>query len=261
LKLSQQKKTLYLRRGFVTSEKKGWLIELDYSQLESRILALLAPDKTLLQWYADGEDVHILTAMSLFQKPREMINDKERDMAKRARYGVAYMGSAKTIWRSLVVDYPSLTLTDVERMMRLFFKLHPDIGRWQQSIVRQARLKGYVEAPLSKRKWRFFGGQVEPTKCVVPIQMTGADLMDRAIIEVHENLWPGELILAQIHDSLVLESGPDPTHLIKIAKNAMEREVELGGVRTRFPVDVKIGKDWGNAVKIKVDEEGRVKWK
>lgn len=194
-----------LRNIFGVRARRNWLLELDYSQLEARILALLAPDRTLLQWYADGVDVHKLTASSLFKKKPEDINDKERDLAKRARYGIAYMGTAKTIWRSLVVDYPSLTLTDVERLMLAFFKLHPDILRWQQRVVMEARTKHYVEAPLSGRRYTFMGGQIEPTKCIVAIQMTAADLMDESVLQVKRCLKPGEVLLAQVHDSLVLE--------------------------------------------------------
>ena len=218
------------------------LVECDYSQLEARILALIAGDVTLLDWYAKDIDVHTRTAQTIMgvDKP----TSTQRDLAKRARYAMHYGSSPETAWRALVVDYPLLALSDIKRLFKEFKRLHPDVIRWQQGQIDKARIEGFVEGPLSGRR-HYFYGQVEPSKCYdLPIQISAADVINPAAIRLAKRLNKQERILLQIHDSLVCE-GPDRNRLIALMREEMEREVVLNGKVISFPVDIKTGSHWG----------------
>src|SRR5690606_15778517 len=85
-------KTPTLRDIFVS--RKGFtLVEGDYSQLELRVIALLAGDVPLIEGYMKGEDVHVTNARGLFPDfDRKTFNEQQalRDLAKRFAYAVNY---------------------------------------------------------------------------------------------------------------------------------------------------------------------------
>lgn len=226
------------------------IVEADYSQLELRIVALLAGDKKLLEWYANGEDVHTLNAKEVFQV--QVPTKQQRELAKRVVYGLNYGGSAQTIWRSLLVDFPGLPFSNVVRVVAGWFASHPAIKSWQDQQIRLARRRLYVEAPISGRRQTYHDGKIVPTEVLnFPIQSTAGDLMNLAILQISKELnWGPEGILFQVHDSAVVE-GPDQDRLVSVVKRAMEQEVELMGQRTKFVVDVKVGNNWGYLEELK----------
>lgn len=234
------------------------------SQLELRIIALLAGDKKLLEWYAKGEDVHWLNAKDLFET--EAPTDQERDLAKRMVYGLNYGAEAETVWKSLVVDFPDLELELVERLRSKWFATHPDIVRWQQTQLRSAREKCYVEEPISGRR-EYIWGEIEPTKIYnFPIQGAAASIINPACLALAEELdFKNESLLLQVHDALVVE-GPDPIRLYRLLKKHMERTVVLNGKKVTFPVDFKCGQgtglrsSWGELKKVKSLKKLEAAW-
>lgn len=233
-----------MRDMFIPRTPDGWIIEADYSQLELRIIALLSGDKLLLDAYNQGKDVHMENAKQLFNASNP--SDGQRSLAKRFVYGVNYGGDSKTIWGSLVVDFPGLTLGDVDRLKDTWYQIHHYIKTWQRKNLRIARIEDYVECPLSGRR-QYFHGVEEPTKVYnTPVQGTGADVIDMAI----ENVMPAlkrlkdTYLLVQVHDALVAESTM-PAATAKVLKKHMEKPVTLEGHSISFPVDFKVGKSWG----------------
>lgn len=225
-----------------------WLVSADYSQLESRILALVSGDPNLSKWHNENTDVHTRLAAELFQKPEIEISEPEREISKRARYGIHYGGSAKTIWRALVVEFPMLTLRDVQRIIEVFYKLHPGILSYQQDLLKKARLDGFVEAPISGRRYYFYG-MVEPTKVFnLPIQMSAADIINPAARRLFALLTEDERILLQVHDDLTCE-GPDPVSLATKMAAEMTRPVSVRENTVVFMVDFKVGQNWGIATR------------
>lgn len=156
-----------------------------------------------------------------------------------------YGGSAQTIWSALVVNFPGLLLSDIERLMAVWAMVQPEIPAWQQKVVKQAHKYDYTECPLSGRR-QYFHGVVEPTKCYnYPIQGTGADLIDAAIVKVHRAFKQrkGTRLLFQVHDALVCETD-DPVYCCKVLKKYMEAKVTLDGNTAKFPIDFKLGRNW-----------------
>lgn len=251
-------------RDIFCAREGMYLMEADYSQLELRILALLANDDKLLKWYAEGRDVHYLNAQELFETDEP--TDQDRDLAKRYVYGANYGGAPETIWKSLVVDFPELELETVEMLHRRWFLTHPKIVRWQQAQLKSARVNRYVEEPISGRR-EYIWGDIEPTKIYnFPIQGAAASIINPACLALAKELdFKTESLLLQVHDALVLE-GPDPVHLYKLLKKHMERTVLLNGAKITFPVDFKCGRGpgrrsaWGELKKVKSLEVLEAAW-
>lgn len=230
-------------RGLFQAREGMYFVEADYSQLELRILAYLAQDAPLLKAYSEGSDVHTLNARDLFQKDK--VNPNERKLAKVFVYGVNYGGSEKTIHQQLAPGFPTLTLEMVEKLKQRWEEAHPDIVSWQDRQLQGARKNKYVECPLSGRRFYFYMGKVEPTKCYnFVIQGTAADLMNEAILDIDKSIdegWgKGAEILIQLHDAILLE-GTNPPAMYELLGTHMEKD--LG--QMKFPVDISLGKTWG----------------
>ncbi len=216
-----------LRDMFVANDDSEWVMEADYSQLELRILAYLSGDETLINAYERGEDVHTLNAKMLFGV--ESPTSQQRDLAKRFVYGLVYGGGAETIWESLVVDFPDLTITHVFELMRRWDLAHQAIVNWKNNQLKKANRKRFVEEPIFGRR-EYFYARPEPTKVVnYPIQASAAAIINRAIKKVHKALEGYGNILFQYHDALII-STTDPVRCAKALRRHMEVEIVINGV-------------------------------
>lgn len=260
-------------RDIIKARPGHWFVEFDASALELRIIALLAQDAVMIEDFS--KDLHTINAAMLFGKQPKLwdgagesgvschvahveayglivyVTDKERDFAKRFVYGSNYGGAAKTIWKALVVDFPHLSVKDVERALRKWAEARPLVAQWKIDQVKNCFDLGFVEAPLSGRRWIFYG-KPEATKALNgPMQMTAIDILDAAMQRAmeatdinHENL------TMQVHDSLVFETNR-PFWLYDTLSKVLPTSITIGNCTCPFPFDGKIGKDWGNMKKLK----------
>jgi DNA polymerase-1 len=250
------------RSGFwmsANTDRKNWLVGADFSQLELKIVALLAGDEPLLRCYAENKDVHRITATEVLGLTNG--TEVERDLAKIVEYGFLYSASedVQTVWRQSVAKlsekYPdigqALTINRMAGFRKRWFAAHPALARWQKKIIQDAERDKFVEAPLSGRRRYFVDGNVDPNEALnFQCQATAADLTNRAVLKIDKELdWSYEYLVAQLHDALYWE-GPDPFRLARIIKNGMEQEVHLNGNSLLFNVDLGIGKDLKNLHKV-----------
>lgn len=249
---NRRKKVVYpgLRDLYVAAPGR-YIIEADYSQLEARIVAILANDKPLLDGYRKGDDVHALNAVMLFG----MLTKPLRNLAKLFLYACLYGAEAKTIWHDLVPQFPQLTLTDIIRARDRFFKFHWAIAVWHERERNIVRKRGYIEIPNSGQQITFHLGEPDLNQALnIPVQGTGADLMNRAIIKLDRAIdWKREKILMQIHDAIILETD-NPLRTARKLKRYMEEPIMLNGKSHSFPVDFKVGRSWGDAQEMTLGE-------
>jgi DNA polymerase-1 len=228
------------------------ILECDFSMLEMRIIALLAQEEKLLEAINNydnglGRKPHWLNASALFGT--DTPSDAQYKMAKGFFYGgIAYGGSADTVWRAMVVDFPDLKLHQVRKMQRRGFAAYPAIKRFHKSILAESREKGYVEAVLSGRREHFHDGRIDPNKVLnYPMQSMAGDIMNRAIVGLHKALKGTDTaILFQVHDAIVVETPKAAGEsTIAVMRAHMEQEVNLNGHEVGFPVDCSVGPNWG----------------
>src|SRR5262249_15276713 len=112
------------------------LVKADYSQIELRIAARISGDKALLDAYAQGLDVHTLTARSMTGK--QDVTATERKLAKPVNFGLIYGLSAKTLRKKALAEYGvSMTEEDAERYKAAFFRTYAGVARWHEQIRRE----------------------------------------------------------------------------------------------------------------------------
>ena len=82
-------------RNFV-QPPSGLLLDVDYSNIESRVAALIAGQESMLQAYRDGRDLYKELAAIIFNVPIEMVTKDQRFVAKTASLACVYQTGAKT---------------------------------------------------------------------------------------------------------------------------------------------------------------------
>mgnify|MGYP001602238789 CR=1 FL=1 len=236
-------------RDIYTASRGWWMVKVDYSQLELRVLGLLSGDSGLLLAYEKGLDVHQENAKLIYGTKSP--TPEQRDLSKHAVYGMNYGGGLEGLYEKLKPLFPDLTLSGLSFLMQQWYKTHPQVARWQREQVRHAEKTDKIISPLSGRVHTLHG-LVEATKCYnYPIQDGAAEVINprmRALDKALHESGAGRLLM-QVHDELVME-GPDPGLLFQLCKEHMECTLEMGGNKMKFPVDVSIGKNYAEVIKV-----------
>ena len=238
-----------VRRAFVP-QAGTQLLAVDYNQIELRVMAHFCEDPTLLDAFRQEQDIHAVTAATVFGIPLEEVSYKERDFAKRVNFGLIYgMGAY-----SLASD-SDLTLAEARKFIDDYFGRMPRIREWMDATKAQAR-SGPVttlfgrqhEFPVlldSRRSNPVAVSRAERVAINLPIQGSAAEIMKRAMIDLHHALAVHRLdahMILQVHDELVLEV-PDEqlAQTSRLVVDVMEQAVEL---KAPLRANAEVGLNW-----------------
>jgi len=236
-----------IRRVFI-APPGGLLISADYSQIELRLLAHFSEDERLIAAFENGEDLHRLTASHLFGIPKEKIDSRQRNAAKRINFGIIYGISPYGLARDL-----GITQTEAKGYIDRFFNAYPKTKEYIDRLVELATERGYAETLLGRRRpLTHLSSRNVPQRNFdrrnavnTPIQGSAADLIKLAMIRIDRLIEDGELpakMLLQIHDELIFEAAEAECEEVgKTIRDEMENVLSL-----RLPLEVKItiGKNW-----------------
>ncbi|MFH1145367.1 MAG: DNA polymerase I [bacterium] len=245
-----------IRKGFI-ADKGNVLLSADYSQIELRIVAALAKDKTMLKVFKDGGDIHLTTAMYIHDLPKEKITEEIRRTAKEVNFGVMYgMGAFGLAERT------GLSRQEAAKFIEKYFHTYPAVKKYIDKIIADAREIGYVETYFGRRRYipdllssNFQVRNAAERQAVnMPMQGTAADIIKLAMIKVYEKFknkeWFGKDVkmLLQVHDELVFEVKKEKVkEIAKEVKKIMETVVDFP---VPLAVDTKVGVNWGEMEKL-----------
>ena len=236
-----------LRRMFVP-ERGNVLVDADYSQIELRLLAHIADDKTMQQAFLSGEDIHTVTASQVFGVPVEDVTKQMRSHAKAVNFGIVYGISAFSLAQDIGVS-----VYEAKEYIQNYLDRFSGVRRYMTEIVEKAKEQGYVETLLHRRRdlpeltasnfaTRSFGERVALN---MPIQGTAADVMKLAMVRVFDRLRreaPEARLLLQVHDELIVEC---PEAIAEQVAELLTEEME-GVMRLSVPLvaEAHWGKNW-----------------
>ena len=244
---------LRIREAFVAPA--GYLLlSADYSQIEPRILAHLSQDERLLKVFEQGEDIHMSTAVDIFNLVPDQITKEMRRVAKTVVFGILYgispFGLASTL---------GVSQQDAKKYIDTYFERYAGVKTFLDQTIEEAKQRGYVTTILGRRRpipelasndptQRGFGERMAVNS---PIQGSAADLIKMAMIAVsrrlHEELPKTKMIL-QVHDELIFET---PEKDLTQAKELVRAEMEAAGPRLGLSVPLKVdagvGRNWREA--------------
>ncbi len=238
-----------VRNGFVAA-KGNWLISVDYSQIELRIVAHMAQDEGMLAAFRADEDIHATTAAAIYNVALDAVTKDMRRHAKAINFGLIYGMSAFGLMRGT-----DLTLAEAENFVKAYFAKFPGVKKYLDGIRKQAAQQGYVETLLGRRRYfPALQGKTNPQMKAreereainAPIQGTAADIMKIAMLKIPPALKKAKLsgkMLLQVHDELVLECPKD--ELEKTAKVVKETMAEAYPLDIPLSTEARYGPNWG----------------
>lgn len=203
----------------------------DYSQIELRVLAILAKEEALIKIFKEGKDVHAAVASLVFGVAENEVTKDMRRQAKVINFGIIYgMGV-----NALKVNLGS-TREEAQKFYDNYFATFPQIQKYFDTVISEATRKGYTETyfgrrryyPELKSKLPFMRAAAERMAMNAPLQGTAADLVKLAMIKADAALRAANLIdrahfILQIHDELIYEVEEAMVKRVEpIIKQAME---------------------------------------
>lgn len=241
-----------IREAFVP-RKENWVIySSDYSQIELRVLAHISDDEHLKAAFVEGQDIHSSTAMRVFGIDKEEdVTPNMRRQAKAVNFGIVYGISDYGLSQNL-----GITRKEAQQYIDTYFARYPGVKEYMESVVREAKDKGYVETLYHRRRYlpdinsRNFNIRsfAERTAINSPIQGSAADILKIAMIELNRRLEEEKLeatMLLQVHDELVFEVPESELETLdRLVKEVMESAVSLS---VPLVTDSSWGKTWYEA--------------
>ena len=239
-----------IRRAFV-ADPSYTLLTADYSQFELRILAHITHEPRLVEAFTNDEDIHTITASTLFNVPVEEVTKDQRRLAKTVVYAVLYGQSAFGL-----SQVTGMNNTEAASFIRRYHEIFPNIKGYVDGTLNQARKQGYVNTLYGRK--RFFPDMhalshverqaLEREAVNMPIQGTNADLIKIAMINLHHDLREQRMqtrMILQVHDELVFEV---PVEELERAKRLIKEKMEgVAKLSVPIKVEMKIGKNWYEA--------------
>jgi len=240
--------TKEFRSCFAAAEGNKLVIA-DYSQIELRIVAEVADDKTMIQVFSDDDkDIHRITASIINNKPVEKVTPQERQSAKAMNFGLIYGMGYKTFQKYARNNY-GVDLTDYETKTAVdnFFKTYKGIGR---RLTILDSLFTREERTLGNRRRLWNSKPIITERANAAIQGIGADILKQALVNLNERLlYPDSdvWLIGAVHDEIILECPKARAKKVsKVLKAAMKEAGRKYLKKVPVVVDVSIGDNWAD---------------
>ncbi len=243
-----------IRQAFVATPGH-LLISADYSQIELRLLACVADIPQLKKAFADGLDIHAMTASEMFGVPVAGMPGETRRRAKAINFGIIYGISAFGLANQL-----GISREEAGAYIKKYFERFPGIRDYMDATKKLCREQGYVTTLFGRKchypriaspnpSERAFN---ERAAINAPIQGTAADIIRRAMVRMDAALADAKLsaqMLLQVHDELVFEVPEDEVETtIDVVRRVMVEAPEPAiRLSTPLQVDARAAKNWDEA--------------
>jgi len=239
-----------IRKAFVPSDN-SIIISGDYSQIELRILAHMANVKPLIDAFNNEIDIHSKTACDIFDVSIDSVTKEQRRVAKSVNFGIIYGISSFGLSENLNIDKKQ-----AQEFIDKYLNTYPGIKDYMDYSIKQAYEKGYSKT-LFNRKRNI--DELKNTNYMIrqsgerialntPIQGTSADIIKKAMVQIHKEFKNNNLkskMIIQVHDELVFDCIKDEKDkVIDIMTNIMENVCKLN---VPLKIDIEYGDNWYEA--------------
>ncbi|MCC8073156.1 MAG: DNA polymerase I [Clostridiales bacterium] len=236
-----------MRKFFVAGKGKK-LVDVDYSQIELRVLSDLADDEAMINAFNSGDDIHAITASQVFNLPLEMVTPQMRSRAKAVNFGIVYGIGAYSLAKDIGV-----TNKEAKKYIDNYLATYSGVDAYMKRMIELAKEKGYSETLFHRKRYlpelassnfamRSFGERVARN---MPIQGTAADIIKIAMVKVDKRLKDENMeshLILQVHDELIVESPEDEAqHALEIVTEEMENACKM---KVLLRADGNIGDSW-----------------
>ena len=230
-------------RNFIQAPENHLILSLDFSQIELRVGAFYCRDKTMMETYQNGGDIHAATTAVIFgctyaeaQNKHRPEYKEQRTIAKNVNFGTFYGLFPKGLQSTLKFKAGvEKSIPECEEIIRNLKAGYPALTVWQNETKMTAKQKLYTETWLGRRRYLpnirsdNWGLQSFAERCALntPIQGTAADILKLAIVRILEGLpsRPWLRPILQIHDELTFLIPKDRLQeAVAFVKGCMEQQ-------------------------------------
>jgi DNA polymerase I len=237
-----------IRKAFIPGNDSMLIMSADYSQIELRVMAHMSADPGLQEAFRNGEDIHASTAAKVFGVAQSDITREMRRKAKEVNFGIMYGIGPYGLATRLEISQ-----SEAKEIIDRYFVRFPKVSQFIRETKDSARQRGYVETMAGRRRYlpninnknRTVREFEERAAINMPIQGTAADMIKRAMIQIHRRTADSALqskMLLQVHDELVFE--------VLLSEEQKMRNLVADCMKTTQPlsvpleVEIGVGKNW-----------------
>jgi DNA polymerase-1 len=239
-----------IRKAFVPADGCVFL-SVDYSQIELRLMAHLSKDKSMIDDFLSGEDIHAGTASKIFRVDIKEVTREMRSRAKTANFGIIYGISAYGLSERL-----NIGRKEAKELIDGYFSSYPGVKIYMEESIKKARELGYVTTMFGRRRYlrdilsnnQVVRGNAERNAINAPLQGSAADIIKIAMVRIYNRMitenFRSKMIL-QVHDELIFEVEiSEMEKLRELVKYEMSNAVKLD---VPLMVDAGVGNNWFEA--------------
>jgi DNA polymerase-1 len=239
-------------RSYICAPEGRVFVIADYSQIELRIAAKISGDTEMLGAYAEGHDLHTLTAQSL--TGREEIGKDDRKLAMAVNFGLLYGMGAKGLQVYALKSYGvRMSLEEAALYRRRFFETYPGLKRWHDN-QRRVWQRGQTETRTLTGRRRLDVEKLTD-RLNTPVQGTGADGLKLALALMWERRseCPEAVPVLVCHDEVVVECNAEQAANVRSwLERAMVEGMDVvlnstDEVDVPVEVEVRIARSWGES--------------
>jgi DNA polymerase-1 len=236
-----------IRAAFIAAPG-NLLISADYSQIELRLMAHFSEDPLLVRAFAEGQDIHTLTASEVFGIAPEAMDKQTRDRAKAVNFGIVYGISPFGLAQQLNIEQ------NVARLyIETYFARYSGVRSYIDKLLEETRKEQLVRTlfgrvrpiPDMQSRNANLRGFAERTAVNTPLQGTAADLIKIAMIRIDRRLREEKLttrMTLQVHDELLFDVPEREVEQVKaFVRHEMESVIQL---KVPILVDCGVGPNW-----------------
>ncbi|MEK7632952.1 MAG: DNA polymerase I [Patescibacteria group bacterium] len=238
-----------IRKAFVAAPGCV-LLSADYSQIELRLAASIAKDRSFIEAFTDGADIHKRTAAEMWSIDENDVTKEQRYAAKAINFGILYGIGARALAKSANVRFE-----EAKEFIDRYFMAHPGIRSYLDATKLQAHADGFVTSFFGRRRYLpdvnsgmpQLVAAAERMAINMPIQATQADIIKMAMNAVAEYLRASKIdarMIAQVHDELVFEVQKSDAE--ELGKNIRSIMASIAEFDVPLVVDVDTANSWGD---------------
>ncbi len=234
----------HIRKAFIPRDANHVLVSADYSQIELRLIAEIAPEEAMLDDFSKGNDIHTATAARVYKIPMSEVTPTQRRNAKTVNFSIIYGAGATNLSQQL-----SIPRAEAKALIEAYFVQYPGLNSYMKRIVEETQKSFYVNTLGGRRRFvrdinsnsSLERSNAERIAINTPIQGSAADMIKKAMIAIHKTFKEMKVeskLILQVHDELVFEV---PRHELDIVQPIIIEKMKNAIPNLRVPIEVGIG--------------------
>jgi DNA polymerase I-like protein with 3'-5' exonuclease and polymerase domains len=228
----------------------------DYSQIELRIMAELSKDPVFLGAFEKNEDLHMKTAVNMYNVREEQVDKKMRTAAKTINFGLMYGRGPASIGIQIGVG-----VDEARSLLDKYFKAYQGVKKWLDRAGKEAVHRGFSTTLLGRKRWYLMPDKADPNYERLlanierqgkntPIQGTSADITKFALIYINDRIKREKLdafLIHTVHDEIVTEARAEVAQYVRdLVEEEMVRAAKQLLKSVKVLSDVKVADYWSH---------------